>query len=201
VYFAPGSGSFTVPTGVRSLVVELCGGGAGGGTTSGGAGGGGGGAYLSVNIAVTSADPAYGIQVAGPTNSGISAGPTSFSAGIGGSGLILVAGGGITATSTTGGAGGTPSITDPGNKIFTPNGSMTGSGQKGADAVVVAVGTVIGGQGGASVYGGGGVPSGTAAGGTGGPFGAGGKGLSLGVTAPVATQGAAGFVKISYINP
>ena len=78
---------------------------------------------------------------------------------------------------------------------------MTGSGQKGADAVVVAVGTVIGGQGGASVYGGGGLPAGLANQGTGGPFGAGGKGLSNGVIPLVATDGAGGFVKISYINP
>lgn len=60
--------SWTVPSGVTSIVVEVIGGGAGGGTdnAAGGSGGGGGGAYSKNTLTVTpGASIAYGIGVGG----------------------------------------------------------------------------------------------------------------------------------------
>ena len=106
------SGTFTVPTGVTSVYVTMCGGGGGGGGGDGGswvgAGGGGGGSYVNKQLTVT---PGTGYTITigaggagGARNAnGSAGGSTSF-------GALLTAGGGgggTNAVSPTGGSAGT----------------------------------------------------------------------------------------------
>ena len=107
------SGTFTVPTGVTSVYVTMCGGGGGGGGGDGaswaGAGGGGGGSYVNKQLTVT---PGTGYTItigAGGSGGAINAngsagGSTSF-------GALLTAGGGggggTSAVNPTGGSAGT----------------------------------------------------------------------------------------------
>jgi hypothetical protein len=113
VFSTAGTTTFTVPTGVTKIMVEVWGGGGGGGGTNGGFGaGGGGGAYGKQIINVISST-AYSVVVGTGGTAG-SAGGVGGSGGLSsfGTGPLISAGGGSGGQPTgAGGAGGTSTAT------------------------------------------------------------------------------------------
>lgn len=152
------SGTFTVPAGVTSIVVECWGaGGAGGGTTansSRGGGGGAGGAYARKTISVNEGET-YTVTVGGVTAGAQSAGATGAPSWFGDPSLVYAQGGAGGAAPNGGtAAGGTGSAAASIGDVVFPGGS-------GANGTTTASG---GGGGGAGSGGAGGNASGTTAG-------------------------------------
>lgn len=161
-----GTGTWTVPNGVTSIIVECIG--AGGAGSNSGGGGGGGGGYAKGTIAV-SPGTVYNIQVGqGPANTGV--GSTLRSTWFSSSSIIIGNGGSHGANSTTNASGGTGS----------------------AHASVTSVTTYTGGQGGAPWRGGAAsAQKGGSGGGTAGPYGAGGNGSNATSSTTFLTGGSA----------
>ena len=107
--YTSGTGTFTVPAGVKTITVEVWGGGGKGGNVSGGgtqqAGGGGGGAYSRSVISVTNGQQFSYSVGAGSTTNGTPGGDSWF-----GSASTVMAKGGVSVINTNntaaGGAGG-----------------------------------------------------------------------------------------------
>lgn len=154
--------TYTKPAGVTSILVEVLGGGGGGGgaagaaSSLGGGGGGGAGGYARLYVASASATYTYTVGAAGAAgssgnNAGGTGGTTTFSAsslqatgGVGGSGSP----GSVGYSQTQGGAGGVGS-----------NGNFNCGGEPGlfGAGYGTAVSIANSGQGGSSIYGGGGI--------------------------------------------
>lgn len=173
------SGTWTKPTGLKWVEIELVGGGGGGGASgaTAGSGGGGGGGYSTKVILTGSLGSTETVTIgaagtAGSSGNGGAGGTTSFgshASATGGSGGIAGLGG-------AGGAGGTGS-----------NGNVNIPGQAGMIGLAT-----TGGAGGSSMKGFGGYPPGLFTGVSGGLYGAGGSGS--GNTANNGGVGAAGLV-------
>lgn len=206
------SGTFVVPYGVTSLIVECYGAGGGGGgdavNDALGSSGGGGGAYAKSTIAVTAgASYSYSIGTAGTagTGAGGAGGNTTFNtttvvaAGGTGGGVNGAAGGagGTTASSTgdleyAGGSGETSADVNGrggGGCGGTASGGNTGGNQAGATAVT---GGFAGGAGGTGDGANGAAPTAGQYGGGGGGSGDRNGGSSVG------GAGLAGYIKITY---
>ncbi|HSY18166.1 MAG TPA: hypothetical protein VK815_07520 [Candidatus Acidoferrales bacterium] len=130
------SGTFTVPTNVTRIKVEVWGGGGGGGNASSTHGGGGGGAGgYAFNIFNVTPGAGYAVTVGGGGTAGVSGTSSSFGA------LISAAGGGVGGVGGSsgglGGSGGTtsgaiaPFVGSPGDA---GNNSGTGAGGNGGSA-------------------------------------------------------------------
>ena len=213
--YTSGSGNWTAPAGVTSVLVETWGGGgAGGGRTATGTGGGGGGGGYSASVltVVPGNSYAYAVGAGGTTSTG-NGGPggsstfnTSSVIALGGAG-----GGGGTSTSTAalGAAAGTGTTTHTGgngtaetNSCTTPTGA--GGGGAGSTANGSAGSGVTGGAGGATGGGTGGAGKNSntnANGSAGNPNGGGGGGAcrrSISGVNGTGGAGAAGEVAITY---
>jgi hypothetical protein len=152
------SGTFTVPAGITSIIVECWGaGGAGGGTTSNsqnGGGGGAGGAYAKKTLTVVPGTN-YTVTVGGVTTGTTSAGSNGAPSWFGTTGTVYAEGGAGGAAPNGGiAAGGTGSATSSIGDVVYPGGN-------GADGNTTLSG---GGGGGAGSTGSGGNASGTTAG-------------------------------------
>lgn len=167
----PGSGTWTVPTGVTSITIQAWGGGGAGGASTvdkDGGSGGGGGAYSSKTIAVTPGDViSYTIGAGGTTTAGngnpggtttVAHIPTStnMSAGGGAGGTLnanpagvggTASGGTVNNNGSTGGNGGGNSGGAGGNAANTAGGGGTG-GAGGGNNTAGSNGNIIGGGGG-----------------------------------------------------
>jgi hypothetical protein len=184
VVTSTGSGSWTVPTGVTSVQVELWGGGgAGGGYVGGGAG-----AYVKeTSLSVTPGSTITYVVASGGTgaNGGTAAGGTGYQSG----------GTGWTGYGSGGGGGGSSAVVVNGTTYIASGGGGSGYGGPGMPASGNsggAGGVQGGGGGGSGTAGGSGTSSGNAAAGTGGtpqtgtngydPSDFGGGGSSVGVS-------------------
>ncbi len=181
------SGTFTVPSGITSVKVTVTGGGAGGGSSSGGnsaaAGGGAGGTAIKY---ITGLTPGSTISatVGAAVGAGTAGNASSF--GTHGTGNGGSAGGGSSNGGATAGSGGGASA-----------GSINIKGGGGGAGMVYG-GNYIGGQGGASIWGGGGRGGGGFSG-TGGESGSAyGSGGSGGTGGNGGGGGAAGIIVVEY---
>jgi hypothetical protein len=128
------SGTFTVPAGVTTIVVECWGAGGGGSTrtSNGVGGGGGGGAYVRSYITVTSGST-YNVVVGTGGTAGNSGGNSSFN----GTTVVAAGGSGVANNTTAGGSGGstaasTGDIEYAGGTGGTAAGNNSGGGGGGA---------------------------------------------------------------------
>ena len=183
--------TYTKPSNVSTLIVEVWGGGGGGGGTAGaaasGAGAGGGGAGGYAFLVITSAASTYTYTVgalgAGGTagnNNGSTGGTTTFGASLqatgGGGGQGSPAVGNTGANFTAGGTGGVGS-----------NGTLNTTGAPGIYGATV-LGNVTSGVGGSGIYGSGGKASAAAG------YGAGGGGATSTTTNTAGFNGTAGLI-------
>jgi hypothetical protein len=152
--------TYTKPANVTSIMVEVIGGGGGGGGSAGGAGfglggGGGSGGYARLWIASAASTYTYTVGAGGAggaagVNTGTSGGTTTFSA----SSLQATGGtGGVGGNAGTSAAGGN---TAPGAGGVGSNGNINAGGEQGTFALL-ALALIVPGQGGSSIYGGGGL--------------------------------------------
>ncbi len=178
-----GNGTFTVPAGVTSIIIECWGGGGGGSNRGGAAGGGGGGAYTRGTISGLIPGNTMAVVVGSGGAAGSNGNPTSV-------GTISANGGSSTSNSRTGGAGGAASAIG-GNIVASYSGGSGGN----ARAATSGANNEGGGGGGGSATitanGGVGESATTATGGAGGTgTGAGGRGAD-GDGSPDAVAGTA----------
>jgi hypothetical protein len=187
VTYTAASNSFTVPTDVTRISVELIGGGGGGGNTVGGtanagAGGAGGGAYVRKLLTVT---PGQVLTIA--VGQAAAAASTGNATTLTGTGITTLTAGGGAAGGTN--AGGSSSI---GTGGVATNGDLNQNGSCGGYGIAVSGSFALGGSGGGN-----GLGSGTSSSGQPGIFpgggGAGASGNNVGGTA-----GAAGYAIIYY---
>jgi hypothetical protein len=204
------SGTWTVPAGITKCIVEAWGGGGAGGgrTTSGRAGGGGGGAYARMNFTVSQGQVhniTVAASVAGGTVNGANGNPTYFDTGA----SLYAAGGSGGLSAGTGGAGGTVAASKGDVRYAGGNGGTSdatwsgggggGAGSTGAggNANVGTAGTgtsELGGNGGAGL-------NANNNGNPGSTYGGGGGGARRGATTNRnGGAGAAGFLRITYID-
>lgn len=205
IFTAAGAGTYTLPTGVRSIRVECVGGGGAGGscataaTNSGAAGGGGAGAYSeSVINSPASSYPyvvgAGGIPGAAGANNGGAGVDTTFNA----TTIVAKAGqGGLADTVNTihaGGLGGAGGLASAGTGDFKTD------GQSGGVGLALAAAQAVSGCGGSSIYGGGGIErkNATSAGAIGGG-GGGGSGGSI-ISGGASQAGGAGGAGIIIVT-
>ena len=172
------SGTFTVPAGVTTVYLSMCGGGGSGSAVTGGAGGGGGGASaLSFTYSVNPLDVitvTVGTGGAGKSFSSATGNPGTASS----FGTFTCGGGAGAYSSSNGGAGGTGSI-----------GSIPGTaGGRGND-------NGNNGDGGSSMFGAGGSNNGYSIGNPGGLYGGGSSG---GGNGSASSAGAPGFVLVEW---
>lgn len=195
-----GSGTYTVPSGAVTLLVEMIGGGGGGGgadgdTSAAGCGGGGcSGGYLRKLITSPDASYAYAVGAGGAggtagNNSGSAGGNSTFgafTAGGGGGGASMAAGTTVLATSS--GAAGTAT-----------GGDLNVTGAQGPRGFRFSGTQVIPGVGAASYFGGGGITGSTSSDGVAAAsYGAGGGGAAANSTTDRAGGAGAGGVIIIY---
>jgi hypothetical protein len=190
VFSSTGTTTFSVPTGVKKVEVEVQGPGGGGGGNDGGGGGGGGYALKVVDVSATTSVQVY----VGP---GGAAGTTG---GNGAMGTWSTFGTNGFYLSASGGTGGTGSVGSGGAGGVGSGGDVNSSGSGGGTGAA-ATSLGIGGTGGASHYGGGGIgsfkSSGTQTGGAGSNYGGGGGG---GVAVSGNSDGGAGAQGIVIVR-
>jgi hypothetical protein len=200
VFTSGTAATYTKPSNVTSILIEVIGGGGGGGgstggtsTTSCGAGGGGGG-YARLWVPSAAATYTYTVGAGGSAgsagnNAGGVGGTTTFSA----SSLQATGGGGgngmatISVTTVGGATGGSPGVGS--------NGNINVQGQPGSFSFTGFNNTIQSGSGGSSHYGGGGM-GGAGAATAGGNYGGGGSGGGSLTTSTAGAAGAPGLIVV-----
>ena len=197
--------TYTKPSNVTSILVEVFGGGGGGGGSPGGAAGtaasggpGGAGGYARLYVASASGTYTYTVGAAGAAgtagaNAGGAGGTTTFNA---------------SSLQATGGAGGgagistasTAAVVSAAGGVGT-NGNINSTGAPGSGSLIStgAAGTGVYGFGGSSPYGGGGITTGIGAGGAGGIAAGGSGGLST-TTNQAGGAGGAGLIIVTEFS-
>ena len=185
------SGSWTVPTGVTSVTVQIWGaGGGGGGSNVNGSGGSGGGSGAYSTRIVTVTPGAYTFTIGTAGTAGTDAGGTG---GTGGNSTITIGGFTLSATGGTGGAGNSGAV---GSGGLGSGGSTNNNGNPGL------LGGASGGNGGSAPNGGtGGTGNTNGAGNPGGTPGAGGGGGERGGGTQAGGAGARGEIRFTYTLP
>lgn len=193
-------GTFTVPSGVTEIIVEVWGGGGGGASGNGGRGGGGGGAYARSTLTGLTAGTSYSFTVGTGGGPGSAGGASTF-----GNNLVRADGGraGSGSSGGAGGSGGTGQVVYPGGNganasgnVGGGGGSSAGSGEAGrnANAHVGGIAPPGGGNGGSILSEGnnsGGAPGSSPGGGGAGKNGPGGGGTP--------GSGAPGRIVVTYV--
>lgn len=207
IFTSGSSATYTKPAGITSILVEVIGGGGGGSGVLGAAssfssgGGGGSGGYARLYVASASSTYTYTVGAAGAggtagANPGGTGGTTTFSA----SSLQATGGGGgqppgapALVSGSAYGSGGTAGVGT--------NGNINSTGRPG-NAGLAVLGNLCGGNGGSSIYGGGGlgICNTTAAGNAAGLYGSGGGGASGTTVSLAGGAGSAGLIIVWEFN-